>query len=355
MIYASISLLLVMFSSSFYGKIKQGNFIPIWGSAFILIIFAGLRSISFGSDLYSYMNEYLYYVPHIAYTDIFNLYMQGATKDGFFYMLMKAFTDFNISFQFFLMFVTAGYIISTTYFVGKKAKAKAIIISFMMFVALPWLQFAFTGLRQTVAMSICLIALTQLLGNSKIYKPVSLICIAGLFHSSAWVFLLAPIIYLFKLRIGRMRFIQLTVLSILLSILGETFFRGMINVLAWNKSLANYATTDVSLNWSGFIIQMMFAIVSYYFYDALIEKDKDYEFLYSLMAIGVAMQALSSVVAEMFRVSMYFSIVSICIYPAAILSIKRRQYRILAYYLSILLLLAYFFEANRFGEYIPII
>ncbi|WP_293828758.1 EpsG family protein [uncultured Phascolarctobacterium sp.] len=353
MIYASISLFLVMFFSSFYGKIKQGNFIPIWGSAFILIIFAGLRSISFGSDLYSYMNEYLYYVPQVAYTDIFNLYMQGATKDGFFYMLMKAFTDFNISFQFFLMFVTASYIISTTYFVEKKAKA--IIISFMMFVALPWLQFAFTGLRQTVAMSICLIALTQLLGNSKIYKPVSLICIAGLFHSSAWVFLLAPIIYLFKLKIGRVRFIQLTVLSILLSILGETFFRGMINVLSWNKSLANYATTDVSLNWSGFIIQMMFAIVSYYFYDALIEKDKDYGFLYSLMAIGVAMQALSSVIAEMFRVSMYFSIVSICIYPAAILSIKRKRYRILAYYLSILLLLAYFFEANRFGTYIPII
>lgn len=353
MIYASISLFLVMFSSSFYGKIKQGNFIPIWGSAFILIIFSGLRSISFGSDLYSYMNEYLYYVPQVAYTDIFNLYMQGATKDGFFYILMKAFTDFNISFQFFLMFVTASYIISTTRFIEKKGKA--IIISFMMFVALPWLQFSFTGLRQTLAMSICLIALMQLLGNSKIYKPVSLICIAGLFHSSAWVFLLAPIIYLFKLKIGRVRFIQLTVLSILLSILGETFFRGMINVLAWNKSLANYATTDVSLNWSGFIIQMMFAIVSYYFYDALIEKDKDYVFLYSLMAIGVAMQALSSVVAEMFRVSMYFSIVSICIYPAAILSIKRRQYRILAYYLSILLLLAYFFEANRFSTYIPII
>ncbi len=353
MIYASISLFLVMFFSAFYGKIKQGNFIPIWGSSFILIIFAGLRSISFGSDLYSYMNEYLYYVPHVAYTDILNLYMQGATKDGFFYMLMKAFTDFNISFQFFLMFVTASYIISTTYFVKKKAKA--IIISFMMFVTLPWLQFAFTGLRQTMAMSICLIALTQLLGDSKIYKPVSLICIAGLFHSSAWVFLLAPTIYFFKLKIGRMMFIQLTVLSILLSILGETFFRGMINLLAWNKSLANYAAADISLNWSGFIIQMMFAIVSYYFYDALIEKDKDYGFLYSLMAIGVAMQALSSVVAEMFRVSMYFSIVSICIYPAAILSIKRRQYRILAYYVSILLLMAYFFEANRFAAYIPII
>lgn len=353
MIYASISLFLVMFFSSFYGKIKQGNFIPIWGSAFILIIFAGLRSISFGSDLYSYMNEYLYYVPHVAYTDIFNLYIQGAIKDGFFFMLMKAFNDCNISFQFFLMFVTASYIISTTRFIEKKGKA--IIISFMMFVALPWLQFSFTGLRQTVAMSICLIALTQLLGNSKIYKPVSLICIAGLFHSSAWVFLLAPTIYFLKLKIGRMRFIQLTVISILISVLGDTFFRSMINVLAWNKALANYATTDISLNWSGFIIQMMFAVVSYYFYDEVVEKDNDYVFLYSLMAIGVAMQALSSVVAEMFRVSMYFSIVSICIYPAAILSMKRRQYRILAYYVSILLLMAYFFEANRFAAYIPII
>lgn len=353
MIYASISLFLVMFSSSFYGKIKQGNFIPIWGSALILIIFSGLRSISFGSDLYSYMNKYLYYVPHVAYTDIFNLYMQGATKDGFFYMLMKAFTDFNISFQFFLMFVTASYIISTTRFIEKKGKA--IIISFMMFVTLPWLQFSFTGLRQTLAMSICLIALMQLLENPKIYKSVVFICIAGLFHSSAWIFLIAPLVFLFKIKIGKIRFVQLTVISILLSVLGDTFFRSMINALAWNQTLANYATTDISLNWSGFIIQMMFAVVSYYFYDTLVEKDKDYGFLYSLMAIGVAMQALSSVVAEMFRVSMYFSIVSICIYPAAILSIKRRQYRILAYYLSILLLLAYFFEANRFSTYIPII
>lgn len=163
------------------------------------------------------------------------------------------------------------------------------------------------------------------------------------------------IVFLFKIKIGKIRFVQLTVISILLSVLGDTFFRSMINALAWNQTLANYTTTDISLNWSGFIIQMMFAVVSYYFYDTLVKKDKDYGFLYSLMAIGVAMQALSSVVAEMFRVSMYFSIVSICIYPAAILSIKRRQYRILAYYLSILLLLAYFFEANRFSTYIPII
>lgn len=353
MIYASISLFLVMFFSVFFGKIKQGNFIPIWGSAFILIIFAGLRSISFGSDLYSYMNEYLYYVPHVPYTDIFNLYMQGATKDGFFYILMKAFTDFNISFQFFLMFVTASYIISTTRFIEKKGKA--IIISFMMFVALPWLQFSFTGLRQTLAMSICLIALMQLLENPEIYKSVFFICIAGLFHSSAWIFLIAPLFCLFKIKIGKIRFIQLTVISILLSVLGDSFFRSMINALAWNQTLANYATTDISLNWSGFLIQMMFAVVSYFFYDDLVEKDNDYVFLYSLMAIGVAMQALSSVVAEMFRVSMYFSIVSICIYPAAIFSIKRRQYRILAYYLSILLLIAYFVEANRFAAYIPII
>ena len=353
MVYATISLAIVMLFSAGYKKIKQGNAIPIWGSALILCLFAGLRDISFGPDLLAYKSRYLNSIPLLSYAEILSQYRSGMIKDGLFYVIMKFFINIGASYQLFIAFITSFYVISVTVLIAKESEKP--IISFLMFFTLSWFQFSFTGLRQSLAMAMCTVALTLLINNRRDVTATALIVIAGFVHSSAWIFLIAPIIARLDLKIGKIQFLLMTGISLILSILGAALFRRVIVSIAWNETLADYAASDVSLNWTGFIIQLLFAAVSYVFYDDAVRDRPEISFLYSLMAIGLAFQAFSSVVAEMFRVSMYFSIASICVYPEAIMSMRRKDCKSIACYLSILFLVFYFFKAEKFAMYIPMI
>ncbi|MGF0021482.1 EpsG family protein [Acidaminococcus fermentans] len=353
MVFATITLIVVILFLSFYGKIKQGNAIPIIGSISALSLFAGLRDISFGPDLFIYQNRFLSYTPFVGYSDIILDYKQGTMKDALFYIIMKIFSDLGLSYQIFMATVTGFYIIIVSILIFKYSKNP--IISFVMFISLSWLQFSFTGLRQTVAMGMCIIALLLLLQNKKSVSAILCIWLAGFTHSSAWIFLIVPVIARFNIKIGRIRFIQLTLASLIMSIVGSSVFREIVAAIAWNEAMANYADSDIFLNWTGFIIQLLVTAFSYIFYDSVV-RDYPYEsLLFSLMAIGVGLQAFSSVVAEMFRVSMYFSIASICVYPTALMTIKSKRYKVLLLYGSFFIFLFYFFLADKFSSYIPII
>ena len=352
MLYATLAFVIMILFLLGYGKIKQGNAIPIIGSALTLCIFSGLRDISFGTDLLGYQSRFLCYVSYVDYADIIWQYKQGRIKDGLFYVIMKFFADCGFSYQLFIAIVTGFYIVTVAILIAKHSPIP--VISFMMFMSLSWMQFSFTGLRQAVAMGICVIALILLLENKRSILAILCIIAAGYVHSSAWIFLIAPVIARLKFRIGKVLFFQLTVASVALSIFGNALFRVIVAAVAWNKTLANYADSDITLNWTGFLIQLMFSAASYLLYDETTKENEDMPLLYSLMAIGLGFQAFSSVIAEMFRISMYFSIASVCVYPSAVMSINKSK-RKPAYYTSIILLIAYFFIGNKYAMYVPIV
>ena len=208
MVYATISLAIVMLFSAGYKKIKQGNAIPIWGSALILCLFAGLRDISFGPDLLAYKSRYLNSIPHLSYAEILSQYRSGMIKDGLFYVIMKFFINIGASYQLFIAFITSFYVISVTVLIAKESEKP--IISFLMFFTLSWFQFSFTGLRQSLAMAMCTVALTLLINNRRDVTATALIVIAGTVHSSAWIFLIAPNIARLDLKIGKCKFIVAT-------------------------------------------------------------------------------------------------------------------------------------------------
>ncbi len=352
MVVATITLVLVLGLSSLYGKIKQGNVLPIIGSTCIICIFAGCRNVSFGSDLLNYYYRYTGYVPWVTYKTIANQYRNGIIKDGLFYIIMKIFADNNIKYQLFIAFITTAFIVTVTWFISKYSKKPN--ISFMMFISLSWLQFSFTGLRQALAMSLCMIAMIFLIEQKNLFIAVILIILAGFIHGSAWIFLISVLIIKLKISINRTGFIKITMLALAIAIFGNSLFRQVVSVVAWNQTLADYAQSDITLNWSGFIVQLMFAFVSYCNYNQTIKKYSYCKELYSIMTIGLAFQAFSSTVAEMFRISMYFSIASICVYPSAIEAIENKKIYYMMYYGSIVLILAYFLYSQKFIGYNPI-
>lgn len=353
MIFASSIFLFILFSSYFNGKFKHSDTVWLTASAFLLCVFAGLRDVSFGSDLYQYFYEYNGYMPLFSYTSILNEYLQGFRKDGLFYFTMKLFYDMGISYQWFIASVTSFYILNIVWFIYKNSKNQ--ILSLLMFLTLEWYVFSFTGLRQAVAMGFCVLALTRLLESSRDLWALLLIGIAGLFHSSAWIFFIAVVVIRFNLQITPLRFLIMIFVSLAIALTGQSFFRGLIVLMSWNSSLARYASSDAMLNWTGFFIQLAFAGSSYYLYYRTVRKYPYSASLYSVMAIGICFQTFSSVVAEMFRVSMYFSIASICAYPMAIASIADKRIRSLCLYVSYVLLFVYLIVSAKFARYVSIL
>ena len=93
MIYATVTLIIVMILSSSYGKIKQGNALPIIGSVLSLCIFSSCRSVSCGPDRTYYATQYTRVIPFLDYIEIIRQYTSGLMKDGIFYIFMKLCID----------------------------------------------------------------------------------------------------------------------------------------------------------------------------------------------------------------------------------------------------------------------
>lgn len=353
MIYATTTLIIVMVLSSSYGKVKQGNALPIIGSMLALCIFSSCRSVSFGPDLMNYATKYTRDIPYLDYSEIIRQYTSGLMKDGLFYILMKLCIEIGLSYQVFISIVTSFFIVTVTWLISRYSKYP--ILSFMMFISLSWLQFSFTGLRQAMAMGCCSLAIGIMASNKRPYLGLVLILIAGLFHSSAFLFLFAFVVYKLKFKITPFRFVVLILSSVAMVLLGGVVFRRVVNMIAWNETLASYATSSVSLNWTGFLIQLAVSCFTFYMYRDVIDEYPVMNIFYTIMAIGTAFQAFAGIVAEMFRISMYFSITSICVFPAAIRVIKKDRWRRVAFYGSIVLLFVYFIVGDKFATYVPII
>lgn len=352
MIYATVTLIIVMILSSSYGKIKQGNALPIIGSVLSLCIFSSCRSVSFGPDLTYYATQYTRVIPFLDYIEIIRQYTSGLMKDGIFYIFMKLCIEIGLSYQAFISIVTSFYIVTVSWMISRYSKCP--ILSFMMFISLSWLQFSFTGLRQAMAMGCCSLAIGILASNKRPLLALVLILIAGLFHTSGFTFLFAFVVYKLKFKITPIRFVVLILSSVAMALWGSVVFRKIVTMIAWNETLAYYATSSVSLNWTGFLIQLTISCFSFYMYRDVVDEHPEMNLFYTLMAIGTAFQAFAGIIAEMFRISMYFSIASICVFPVAIQAIKNDQWRKAAFYGSIVILFAYFIAGNKFAMYVPI-
>lgn len=353
MIYATVTLIIVMILSSSYGKIKQGNALPIIGSVVVLCIFSSCRSVSFGPDLMNYATKYTRVIPYLDYSEIIRQYTSGLMKDGIFYIFMKLCIEIGFSYQVFISIVTSFFIVTVTWMISRYSKYQ--ILSFMMFISLSWLQFSFTGLRQTMAMGCCSLAIGIMASNKRPYLGLVLILIAGLFHSSAFIFLFAFVVYKLRLKITPFRFVVLIFSSVAMALLGDIVFRRIVNMIAWNETFDTYATSSISLNWTGFLIQLTISCFSFYMYRDVIDEYPEMNLFYTIMAIGTAFQAFAGIIAEMFRISMYFSIASICVFPTAIRAIEKDRWRKAAFYGSIVILFAYFIIGDKFAMYVPII
>ena len=177
--------------SYFYPKLNTDNkvkkrYLIVCGA--ILVLFIGLRSKYLGSP--DSLNYYGHMQRALLSTSWDLYYNPSGVETGFqlfVYILSKFFNSAQM-----LFVVTAAIYISSNFYCIYK-NSDNIVLSIVMYITLGLMQFQMQGMRQAIAMSICLFSF-ELAKKKKFIPFVLLVVLATFFHRTAIVFVLTYIV-----------------------------------------------------------------------------------------------------------------------------------------------------------------
>jgi hypothetical protein len=310
-------------------------------SGLLLFLIGALRNIRYLYDTLGYAKKFL----ELPLRPLYELWLNSLRyigKDPFFYFIAKLISLLRIDYQGWIAILFALFCFTVFLIIYKYSDE--IFLSIFAFISLGYFSFGLTGLRQTVAISFTVLSY-KYLRERRLAPFIALVLVATLFHSSALIFIIAyP---LSKIKIGWKQIAGIGG-AIIMTYFFSDFFRFLIARLGWTDSLTVYAQSDRSLSLFGLFIQMITFLFCLYYKKNVVEKDEDNTSLYNLLFLGVVFQAFAVVVAEMFRISMYFSIFAIILIPKAVFSEKDRQVKPFIYF-GVFLVLAVMFMYSKRG------
>jgi len=315
----------------FLPKTKKWRSIYVFISACLLVLTMGFRHYTCFIDTVGYVQRY-WSLSGMSFIDI----TYNIPKDVSFWYLSKIINGVSGgNYTIWLLILALSYVIPVSLLLKKYSND--LLYSYIIFFSLGFFAFSMTGLRQTLALSIIVISFIFLI-NGKLFSFVLLVILASLFHKTALIFLLAYPTTM--VRFDKKIFYCYIIALFVLYGLGKVFL-GYIVSLNIDDRFANYYDNLSGLNMSGLIQQIMIALFSMYFLRKKLEIPF-YSILMHLTMIGILFQSLSFYIAEMFRISMYFSIFTIILFANAIKSIPHRGIKVFIPYSTLLVLVLYF-------------
>lgn len=322
-----------------YKKNNNRKFVIIAG--FLLFIIAALRTIEFGPDVRRYINMFVE-LPYRNLSDLWMNFLTGTGKDPFFYFFSKLISITGASYQVWLAILSGIFIYSVTKLIHKYSDEH--YISYIALISLGYFYFSLTGLRQAMALSMILLSYSPL-RERKLVPFIALVIFGSLFHSTALIFLIAyPLV---NMKIGFKHILGVG-LALSLSVFFSGYIRYLVGMLGWTDTMIAYAVRETSLTYSGFIIQLFIFLFCLFYKDAVLKIDNKNLSLYNLLFLGLIFQAFTTVIAEFFRISMYFSIFSIVLIPKAIAAEKNKHLRVIIYFAVFAALIIYIIWTGSF-------
>ncbi len=286
-------------------------------SCVMLFIVLGCRDISVGNDTDRYVTHFLSYQRK----DFIEIFSIGDNYGFYIFNYILSLIAPNGA-QFYIMATSLFMVVSIYFFL--KRNAEDIILSQAMLLALSFIYFFATGIKQSLAIAILLFSYEYLKRN-KFFKFLILVLLAASFHITALVFLLAWPITKFKIKhayiiiapvfVGLSYVFRSQIFIFIKNILGDDYF-------------SSYGTSyESSINLTGLAIQTCIFVFSLVCFWNAFDKDNEVSGLSSIYLVGMCFQAMTPIMAEFFRISMYFSIFGVIMLPKAVgyLGIKNKQ------------------------------
>ncbi len=259
-----------------------------------------MQSETSNGDLIGYMNAYNRYKDYSISAFVQN-FMD--IKDPIYHLCGLIVSKIGLDFHAWRVIIGFFYCYSAYYLISRFSSN--IYISLIVLITVGGFGFTFSGLRQTLAMAFLMFSFKYLV-NKKIIKFVLWVVAAGLFHSTAVVFLLAYPLYCIGFRVRNLLIV--TAGAVLLILFARPLLQFYINIMGQEDIYNNYLETESVLSLSGVVI---FSFITLFCIIFIINggKDAKYKELCNLAIFSVAFRILSAtMLAELFRISMYFSI-----------------------------------------------
>lgn len=300
-----------LFSLVFPPTKKNGKKYLIITACAILFLYAALRAHNLQPDIPVYVNYYNKYAK-LSFSRILTFF-NGESKDPFYFLFSWLFSRIFPDVQWWLAFVALAYIIVAGRLIYTESESP--LLSFLAFLALGYFEFSLSGLRQALALSLTMLSYFGIkTKNWKLF--VLLVLLGSLFHRSALIFLIAyPIA---DKKLGKVHLLVAIIVGAVFFVGGESFIRGFLQKYLVDTQYEGYIDRTVGLSMAGFIIQGAIFAFCFFYYPAVSKKYKQANILYNLSFIGLLFQLFSSMIAEVFRISMYFSFFNILLIPMAI-------------------------------------
>lgn len=246
---------------------------------------------------------------------------------------------------FFQITYTAVYLITMVHFANQMERAQFLFLFF--FATLGIYAFMFTGVRQCLAMCICLFSYDYV-KKRRIIPFLLCIALAYTFHKSSILFLSAYFVYPRKLNVGNI---------LLYAFLAVVFFLNIDTIQEWFNQQLDYAY-EVERTGNGLVYLLVVGAITLFsaaVLKPLFRVSKEYlgVFNISIIALVFWILRLATRVAE--RPSFYFLFFTMVVLSYAIGTIRDRQQKLLFGFLIIglsLVLYVYRF-INNFSSLVP--
>lgn len=326
---------------NFFGKSKKNRNLYLIISIFLLFILMGLRSYKIGSDTYSYCMNY-YKTSSLSWSELLNQNLSLGNKNYGFFILNKLISMIFLKNYTFYLICISGIISFAMYeFILKFSKNY--LMSLIILFSLGFIFFFMSGIKQTLAISFILLSYIKL-QEKRYIVFVLMVIFAASFHNTAIITLILLVVH--KLKNRKLYFFIVPVV-IVFSIIFQRkiayFFQNMVS----SGKYAVYGTSYIAIsNLTGLYIQCVIILTVFLLVGYRLKEDKELQFYIFIYSIGIFFQTLTPVIAEFFRISMYFNIIGCVLLPYAIFNSKYKQKKFISGAI-ILFFIFYFYVSSK--------
>lgn len=308
----------------------------------LFFLMMGLRNEAIFGDTYGYVRNFW---------DLQDMTIQQIIwrwpKDSFFYIFTHylhpiVFHNYTV-----WLLVIAALYMYPMYIIVKRYSVNP-MFSWVCFIFIGLMTFNMAGLRQTMAFGLVMTAFLMLMDGKKKYFW-GLMAVAYLFHGTALICLLYyP---LSKLKFNR-KMVTWYVLGLpVLMLMGATILQGITSYLGQSdERFIGYGENMLGSNYTYMIQQALLVLPSLY-----ILRHRFTEPMVALFANFSMMSflfiSMSPVIAEMFRVSMYFSWANMLLFPMAMAEVSKRNNTLPSLYIAFFVLYLIFVNKTAWQEY----
>ena len=314
-----------------------------------LIAIFGLRSRYTGTmDTYAYtlvfegvknyptLGEYL---SRMGSFDGFFLFSEGG-----FHVYTWVATQIFPEAQWFLLLTATVIVCCTASFISRNSEDPA--ISWIVFVCLGSMTFAMNGMRQALAMSICLLSY-RYAKEKKFFRFLVVVLIAVLFHKSAIIFLIV-----YFMRNMRWDAKHVTVLSAI--VIAFIAFADRITFLYDSLADKTYSDEEVFESGGAVTILIYLLAIILFFICSRRKKEPNVFVPLALVVVGVALYLGRFTATQLFeRISYYFSYFLMLVFPGIFYDIEEKYRPLLkiGFCLCAILLFAYRINNGAFSDF----